>query len=269
MDEQTNTLAQQEKQWLLEEKYAGEETAEYHADVARLEAGEPIDYLIGHREFLGCHIDLSFRPLIPRNETEFWTHDLITKYTQCGKPRSRTSGEMRVLDMCAGSGCIGIALLSHLPHAQVNFAEYNPQFIEQIKKNLEINKINPERHHVYQSDMFENIGTLDVPKYELIVANPPYIARDRRETVQDSVHNHEDHDSLYADDDGLYYIKQIIECLPHHLTPDGQCYIEYDPWQTNHITEYLDANHPNLTYQILKDQNNKNRVIFLSQPQSN
>ena len=104
-------------------------------------------------------------------------------------------------------------------------------------------------------------GALPSTQYDLIVSNPPYIARDRRETVQESVHNHEDHGSLYADDNGLYFIKQIIDTLPHHLAPDGQCYIEYDPWQTDLITEYLDTNHPHLDYQVLKDQNDKDRVV--------
>lgn len=257
-------LLDREKRWLLEEKYQGIENEEYATDIARLESGTPVDFLIGHREFLGCHIDLSYHPLIPRNETEFWTHNLINKL-KSEKTRSRASGcRVGVLDLCAGSGCIGIALLSHLPHAQVDFAEYNPDFVAQIKKNLEINNIDPKRYHVYQSNMFENIGWSDYPMYDLIVANPPYIAHNRRETVQDSVHNQEDHGSLYADDDGLYYIKQIIDSLPRYLAPEGECYIEYDPWQTDLITEYLDTNHPHLEYRIIPDQNNKDRVVRIT-----
>ncbi|MFW0871224.1 MAG: HemK family protein methyltransferase [Patescibacteria group bacterium] len=255
-----NTSQKQEHYWLLTEKYNGVATPEYYNDVVRLESGMPVDFLIGYREFLNCPIDLSYRPLIPRNETEFWTQDIITKYK---KQKSSTSQAVRVLDICAGSGCIGIALLAHLPKIQVDFAEYNPQFIKQIHKNLELNKIDPERYHIYQSDMFTQVRGSSHPLYDLIVANPPYIARNRKDTVQQSVHHFEDHGSLYADDDGLEYIKVIISALPRYLAPGGECYIEYDSWQTHLITTYLDTYHPTLRYRILQDQNEKDRVVHI------
>ena len=249
-----DSLLEREKRWLLDEKYAGKETPEYHRDLKRLVSGEPVDYLIGHREFLGCHIDLSCHPLIPRNETEYWTQQLITNHS------SPTTGTLRVLDIFAGSGCIGIAVLRHLPHTTVDFIEYNPQFVQQIKKNLALNDIDSSRYHVYKSDMFDSTPQW-LDHWDVIVANPPYIAHDRVDTVQESVHSHEDHGSLYADDDGLYFVKKLINELPHRLAPGGSCYIEYDPWQTDLITQYLDNHHPTLSYQITKDQFGKDRVV--------
>ena len=250
----TDHLLEQEKRWLLDEKYQGKTSAEYYEDVARLVSGEPVDYLIGYREFLGCHIDLSRHPLIPRNETEYWIYQLLHS-------SSPTTGKIRVLDIFAGSGCIGIALLAHLPCATVDFIEKNPHFVQQIKQNLELNNISPSRYRVYQSDMFASVSSV---QYDLILANPPYIAHDRTDTVQESVDKHEDHNSLYADDDGLSFIKRLIDELPTHLASRGECYIEYDPWQTTLITHYLDTHHPNLKYQILQDQNNKDRVVQIS-----
>lgn len=249
------SLHQREKRWLLEEKYQGVESEEYLEDLERLETGEPLDFLIGSREFLGCQIDLSKRPLIPRNETEYWVKDLLSTL---GTP----STQYRVLDLCAGSGCIGIAILKHIPHAHVTFGEINPDFIEQIQLNLTLNKISPERYEVIQSDLFENIGYSKDPMFDVIVANPPYIAENRRETVQDSVHDYEDHDSLYSPEDGLYHLKEIIKNLSGYLSPTGECYIEYDPWQTPLIDNILKED-GSLSCDFLEDQYGKTRILVL------
>lgn len=169
--------------------------------------------------------------------------------------------------MCAGSGCIGIAFLKHLPHVHVDFAELNPRFIEQITKNCKLNSIDPTRYTIHQSDLFTSVPQpmkLDFPGYDVVVANPPYIAENRRSTVQDSVHRHEDHGSLYSPDDGLGHIKRIIDALPTYLAPGGACYIEYDPWQTSLITEYIENNHPSMHGEIILDQYQKERVVTIT-----
>lgn len=245
-----DSLSLREQRWLLDEKYNSQESPEYNQDLEQLASGVPVDYLIGHREFLGCHIDLSHHPLIPRNETEYWVKRVLDEY-------HNTDG-LRILDIFAGSGCIGIAALQHLFTSTVDFVEYNRDFIDQIQKNLEINTIDPSRYTVTQSDMFTQ---LEDQQYDLIMANPPYIAHNRLDTVQESVHDYEDHGSLYADDDGLFFIKKLIDELPHRLNPGGSCYIEYDPWQTDHIVEYIQTNHPNLSHRIIQDQFEKDRVV--------
>ncbi len=245
-------LFEKEKKWLLDEKYSGVVSDQYHADVQLLSDGHPLDYLIGNREFLGCQIDLSARPLIPRNETEYWVKDVID---------NTPHESLQILDIFSGSGCIGIACLHHLSNCTVDLAEKNPEFVRQIQKNLDLNNINPDQYNVYPSDVFSALPTN--AQYDLILANPPYIAPNRRETVQDSVHNHEDYDSLYADEDGLYFVKQLIDNAQKYLKPGGSMYIEYDPWQTDMIVAYIQTNYPALSHQIIKDQFNKNRVLLL------
>ena len=83
-------MSKRAKQWLLEEKYHGLKNNDFENDLRRLERGEPVDYVIGHTEFLGVPIDLSFRPLIPRNETEFWVDLLLKKWKVAGTAGPRT-----------------------------------------------------------------------------------------------------------------------------------------------------------------------------------
>ena len=105
--------------FLLNEKYAGVRTPEYEKDLARLAGGEPVDYVIGWKPFLDCKIFLDSHPLIPRAETEYWVEQAITEIQESKKAGAGT----RHLDLFAGSGAIGIAVLKHLPQVGVDFGE--------------------------------------------------------------------------------------------------------------------------------------------------
>jgi len=247
---------EKEINWILEEKYGGRKTPSFFRDLEKLRKGEPVDYIIGFAKFLGYKIDLSKRPLIPRPETEFWTQKLIEVLSES---RLGTGYDFKILDMFAGSGCIGIAILSRCQSGRlkVHFAEKEKEFCEQIKINAKINKVNSKRYKIFQSDIFEKIKN----KYDFIVANPPYVAELRKGRVQKSVLKFEPKNSLFAGKDGLLYIKKFLASARNFLNPEGKIYLEFDFWQKQKIDKILEENKYK-KWEFYKDQYNKWRYVI-------
>ena len=250
-----NTIVSQEKKWLLAEKYNGSETEEYKAECLLLEAGVPVAYLIGNIEFLGCHIDLSAKPLIPRGETEYWV-DLFIKQVK-EKYSEVELHNLQILDLFAGSGCIGVACAKHL-RCQVTIGEIQEQNLSQILQNTSHNKCITNTE-IIKSDVFSHIPKT---QYDFILANPPYIDHARETDVQSSVLDNEDHVALFAEKEGLQYVYQLIDKGSDYLRTGGEIWIEFDPWQTDLIDLYLKDN-ATWTHAYLQDQYKKDRVLIL------
>lgn len=213
-----------DEQWLLKEKYNGEKSTAFFADCERLRAGEPLAYVIGFVPFLNSMMWLDSKPLIPRPETEFWVEKALE---YIGK--TYVHG-VRVLDLCAGSGAIGVAVATAVPNAQVTIAELDPIHLPTIEKNCIENGL--VEYTIIESNLFENVaGTFD-----LILSNPPYIdpALDRAEH---SVKAHEPHLALYGGRGGTELIERIVADAPAHLHQHGQLWLEHEPEQVSFIHE--------------------------------
>jgi release factor glutamine methyltransferase len=224
-----NYMENQEIAWLLREKYLGVKSAAFEADCARLAAGEPLGYLIGHVPFLDCTIHLDSHPLIPRVETEYWVEKAIGAVS---KLRGRTP---KILDLCAGSGAIGVAVAKAVPDANLTFAEIDPAHLPTIQKNIEtntplwFNRLN--YYKVVAGDLFESVDGL----FDYILTNPPYINAEAN-TVDENVATYEPHLALFGGAAGMEIIARIIAEAPTHLTPTGQLWIEHEPVQVEAIT---------------------------------
>lgn len=210
-----------EEQQLLREKYNGTPTAEFEKDKERLDSGEPLAYIIGNAPFLNTTIYLDSKPLIPRVESEFWLEQALKETNESPK---------KVLDIFAGSGALGVAWAKARPQDSVTFAELDENHLETIKKNIEENKIT-NTVEILQSDVFKNIeGSFDI-----ILANPPYVPQDR--DLPKGVINFEPLIALFAGDDGLIFIRELVEKLKGHLLPGGVLYLEHDSTQSDEIVE--------------------------------
>jgi len=210
-----------DERWILDEKYNGLETQDFINDCERLKTGEPLAYIIGSIPFLNTTIHLSSRPLIPRPETEFWVEKAIADIAASKIPQPK------VLDLCAGSGCIGVAVLKALPRATVDFVELDSSHQQTIVQNCEENSIPNNRYTVRLGNLFASVAE---EKYDYILSNPPYLEV-QSNMVADSVKDFEPHLALYGGTAGLELIYDIQSGAPTHLKSHGVLYIEHDPQQ--------------------------------------
>ncbi len=241
-----------EERWLLEEKYQGEKTEGFFTDLEKLKDGTPLAYLIGHIPFLNTTVYLDSEPLIPRPETEYWVKVAIEKIKTYSKPQ--------VLDLCAGSGCIGVAVAKAIPDSHVSFAEIDVVHHDTILKNIETNDIKLERCTMYNGDLFEHIDR----KYDFILTNPPYINKSLGRTEQ-SVIDHEPEVALYGGINGMEVIQRIIRETPAHLKQGGMLYIEHEPEQQAAIAQLgEECNFVTVTH---NDQYNVPRYSILTMAQ--
>lgn len=216
-----------DEEWLLKEKYNGEKSEGFFADCARLSAHEPLAYLIGSIPFLHTTIHLDSHPLIPRTETEFWVEKIIKEI------KSNPKKEIQVLDLCAGSGCIGVAILLEVEMARVDFVEIDACHHATILKNILENNIDPTRTHIFEGDLFEEVSNT----YDYILTNPPYIDPSLNRTTE-SVQKFEPNLALYGGTLGTEFIFKIIADAPRFLTADGMLVIEHEPEQSDAIRQH-------------------------------
>jgi release factor glutamine methyltransferase len=222
----------QEVKWLLEEKYCGEKTSNFFSDVDRLVAGEPLAYLIGHIPFLNTNIYLDSLPLIPRPETEHWVAEVISEIK---KRNIVAKPPLHVLDLCAGSGCVGVAVSKALPDVKVDFIELEKKHLTTIEKNCLKNNLQDDVIRVIQGDLF-NVGKTELFQYDFILTNPPYIDPVLNRTEK-NVRDFEPKIALYGGLAGMEIINRIINEAPNHLKAGGQLWIEHEPEQVEAILQ--------------------------------
>lgn len=152
--------------------------------------------------------------------------------------------ECRVLDIFAGSGCVGIAVLKNTTNVLCDISDRDPSAIAQIKINCRLNKISPKRFRIIKSDVFTNIKG----KYDYILANPPYIATTEKHRLGPSVLQYEPKIALFGGKDGLFYIRKFLWQAKKHLRRPASAkasarrskiYMEFHPPQKKEISKIL------------------------------
>ena len=234
--------------WLIKEKYSSNiNLTNFIKDLKKLQRQVPLDYIIGETDFLNCTINLKYKPLIPRVET-IWYMEKETKFL-----KNHFQNKIEILDIFSGSGCMGIYAHKIL-NSNITFSDIKKSFLKQIKLNCSLNNI--KDYTLIKSNIFKNING----KYDLILANPPYIPKN--DLIQKSVLNYEPHIALFGKGkDGLKIIGTFIKNLKNHLNENGICILEFHPNQTEKIQTLLKKE--NLKYQTKKDQYSKNRYVVI------
>lgn len=185
--------------------------AEMNAFLDRRVQGEPVQYIMKKSDFMGMRFYVDHRVLIPRQDTETLVEAAIIALQGQKNPR--------VLDLCTGSGCIGISIATLAPHAQLTLADISVGALEVAKKNAHDLNVDVLLRH---GDLFKAIGR---EKFDLIVSNPPYIPSDELADLQPEVRR-EPALALDGGADGLDFYRRIAEEADQHLLPGGSIYLE-------------------------------------------
>ncbi len=180
---------------------------------AHIQGHKPLPYIFQTIPFLSLDLTLQAPLLIPRSETEYWCSWLINRITADGAP------PLTMLDLCCGSGCIGLSLAHAFPHSTVYAVDDSPLACAVTIKNALKHSLSS--FHCIQSNLYEALPATQ--KFDIIVSNPPYISTKEWHSLEPSVKDWEDRHALVADNDGLALIAAIIDQAPLWLSPTPLC----------------------------------------------
>lgn len=203
--------------------------------------GVPLQLIIGFSEFCGIEIIETKYTLKPRKETELMVEKIIEAENK----------DMSVLDMCAGSGCIGLAL-KKAGFEEVTLSDISRHAIKMCVKNARLNRLAVS---VVRSDMFKSI----LGKFDMIVCNPPYIKTEDMNHLSREVKKFDPRIALDGGVDGLNFYRIIANEAPKFLSDNGILYLEIGQNQEGAVTKLLENNFKNIT--VMKDYNDINRII--------
>lgn len=201
--------------------------------VRRRLAGEPVAYIIGEWEFYGLPLDISQEVLIPRTDTEL--------LAERGIARAREAGEgARVLDLCAGSGCVGLAVAANVPNCRVVLGELSEGALRTCKQNVRRNQLNARVTCL-------SVDALEPPSsalwdFDVIVCNPPYIPTADIDGLDASVKDYEPHIALDGGEDGLDFYRAIAAKWKSALRLGGALLFEVGIGQAPQVEDILAQN---------------------------
>ena len=233
--------------------YASEAIVEgVEKGLKRLLAGEPIAYILGQWEFYGLPMMVSPKVLIPRDDTCAVAELAIKQALFLDK-------DPRILDLCCGSGCIGLAVASRVKDAKVTLADVSQDALSVAKENASLNKLTG-RVRCVQADALRPAFPF-LGKFDLIVSNPPYITAKEMQELPVSVKDYEPHLALYGGEDGLDFYRSIVKNFAPALKPGGFLCFEFGMGQGDDVCRILEMN----GYTILertRDYNSRERAVL-------
>lgn len=224
------------------------------AILKRLLDYEPIQYITGEARFHGMEIKVKPGVLIPRPETE----ELVDIIIDANKDRD----DLRVLDICTGSGCIALALSRNLPFSKVTALDFSEEALEIARENAKILKTRISFINADILDQTSELLPLLKGPYDIIVSNPPYVMDKEALEMERNVLDYEPHEALFVrDDDPLVFYQKIVELALILLAPGGKLYFEINPLNSSQLKELLSLKGFH-DIELIKDSFGKDRFII-------
>ena len=237
----------------------------YFELIDRRSKGEPVQYIMGSQEFMGLEFIVNENVLIPRQDTETLVEDaleIINTGTLRGEDMDVKRKEWDILDLCTGSGAIGVSLARIANKVNVTCSDISEGAIKVAKENA-------QKHGVAKSVKFEQ-GDLFKPfskhfrkqKFDMIISNPPYIKSSIIPTLQKEVCEHEPLSALDGGESGLDFYERIVSGVGSHLRKSGVLLLEIGHDQGEAVSGLLSRNGEFTSIRVLKDLANRDRIVF-------
>ncbi|UKJ06017.1 peptide chain release factor N(5)-glutamine methyltransferase [Solitalea lacus] len=214
-------------------------------------SAKPVQYVLGETEFYGCRIKVNEHVLIPRQETEELVHWILAdlKYNK--------AGDLNILDICTGSGCIPIALKKNLPNAKLSGLDISYNALETATQNAVLNKA--EVQFYYQDILNAEASTPN--SFDIIVSNPPYVRELEKEKMHKNVLDFEPHLALFVTDNNpLIFYKAIADYASKYLKKGGSLYFEINEVLGSETKAVMEAA-GFYNVEVRKDLYDKDRMI--------
>jgi len=230
-----------------------EELASYRALIKRRVQDEPLAYITGSKAFWNLDFKSDKRALIPRSDTE----TLIETALELIPDPKKVEGapQVRIVDVGAGTGCIGITIAHERPNTHVTLVDIDPDALQLAQENVELHKMQ-DRVTCLQSDLLESAPG----PWDLIVSNPPYVALTEKGLMGRDVLAHEPPLALFAGEDGLDVIRRLLEQAFVSIAPEGHVLCEVGFAQGPAVKELMESlGFENV--QIRKDYGSNDRVV--------
>lgn len=228
----------------------------YRQAIARRGKLEPVAYITGVKEFFSREFSVNPQVLIPRPDTEILVEKVL------GYLESFSIPNPDILDLCTGSGAIGITLALEVEGASVTATDISPAALSVARENAE--RLAAKVDFI-EGDLYANLNK----KFDVIVANPPYIASQEWETLEPNVKLYEPQLALVGGEDGLAFYKRIIEESPQYLKDAGSVFLEIGETQAAEVAKIAESVGIFAKAMVAKDLSGKNRVVFLKRQRSN
>ncbi|WP_413627442.1 peptide chain release factor N(5)-glutamine methyltransferase [Fructilactobacillus vespulae] len=219
------------------------------ANVERLLAGEPAQYIVKKTDFYGNPIMVNPAVLIPRPETE----ELVDWVLQDHEEQS-----LKVLDLGTGSGAIAIAIKKQRPNWTVFASDISQEALAVAQQNADFNKVDI---NLIKSDLFKQINENN---FDVIISNPPYIAENEKDYMDDNVIEYEPHVALFAKHDGLFIYEEIAKEIHNKLKNNGELYLEIGFKQGDLISNILKSQNPDAKVVLHQDLAENDRMIKMN-----
>lgn len=224
--------------------------------------GEPIQYILGKAEFMGLEFKVTADVLIPRQETEILVETAVKYVSSFRSQVSSFTGRQagfRVMDLGTGSGCIAVSLAKLLPDVEITAIDISSKAIEIAEYNAGLNSVS-EKIKFINSDLFPILGVYGSMRYDIIMANPPYVPSDEIGILQPEI-KYEPRIALDGGSDGLNFYQRIISGAAVFLEKRGLLIMEMGFGQKEKIENIFLKSGKYEIIEIIKDYSGIDRVI--------